>query len=432
MPLGLPFAPTRVETSYLSWPLLPELFPVSFPGVKTSRDDVVVDIDHEKLVARMEAYFDPTITSQEMAQIAPRAMQDAARFSARETRRYLLKRGFKPEYVVPFSYRPFDMRWLYWEPETKLLDEKRAEYFPHVVEGNVWMSAVQHNRKEFDPPIVSPRLCSLHMIERGANMFPLLLKPDHSLLHDETDGMHPNLSTEAATYGDGLKADAADLFYHILAVLYAPSYAIENASGLNNDWPRLPLPATKNTLLVSAALGREVAALLDAEGPLPKAAKGLKSVGVITAAEGTLDPDAGDLELTAGWGHGGKGGITMPAKGKITVREMTPSERGALPDGTVTILGEQTCDVWLNERAYWRNVPLRVWEYSLGGYQVIKKWLSYREKELLDRSLTVEEARYVTETARRLAAILLLSPALDANYSAAKESTTDLIRPAKA
>ena len=26
-------------------------------------------------------------------------------------------------------YRPFDTRWLYWEPETKLLDEKRSEYF---------------------------------------------------------------------------------------------------------------------------------------------------------------------------------------------------------------------------------------------------------------------------------------------------------------
>jgi predicted helicase len=49
MPLGLPFVPSRVGSEYLSWPLLPEIFPVSFPGVKTSRDDVVVDIDREKL-----------------------------------------------------------------------------------------------------------------------------------------------------------------------------------------------------------------------------------------------------------------------------------------------------------------------------------------------------------------------------------------------
>ncbi len=44
---------------------------------------------------------------------------------------------------------------------------------------------------------------------------------------------------------------------------------------------------------------------------------------------------------------------------------------------------------------------MRVREYTLGGYQVIKKWLSYREKELPGRSLTADEARYVANVARR-------------------------------
>jgi hypothetical protein len=185
----------------------------------------------------------------------------------------------------------------------------------------------------------------------------------------------------------------------------------------------VPMPATRHALLASAALGREIAALLDPEGPLPKTAKCLKSVGPITASEGKLDPDAGDLELTAGWGHAGKGGVTMPGKGRITLREMTAAERVGLPEGAIDTLGVQTHDVWLNGRAYWSNVPVSVWEYSLGGYQVIKKWLSYREKELLGRSLSVDEVRYVTETARRIAAIILLGPFLDANYSAVKQAT---------
>ena len=40
-------------------------------------------------------------------------------------------------------------------------------------------------------------------------------------------------------------------------------------------------------------------------------------------------------------------------------------------------------DVYLNQVACWRLVPKPVWEYTIGGYQVIKKWLSYREKPLL-------------------------------------------------
>jgi hypothetical protein len=54
---------------------------------------------------------------------------------------------------------------------------------------------------------------------------------------------------------------------------------------------------------------------------------------------------------------------------------------------------------------------------------VIKKWLSYRERELLGRALNVEEAREVTAMVRRIAALLLLGPQLDANYRAAAADT---------
>jgi hypothetical protein len=48
--------------------------------------------------------------------------------------------------------------------------------------------------------------------------------------------------------------------------------------------------------------------------------------------------------------------------------------------------------------------------------------LSCREKELLGRSLAVEEARYVSDVTRRITAILLLTPDLNANYETAKRN----------
>ena len=74
--------------------------------------------------------------------------------------------------------------------------------------------------------------------------------------------------------------------------------------------------------------------------------------------------------------------------------------------------------MYLNDGAYWRNVPGRVWDYTLGGYQVLKKWLSYRERSILGRGLTVDEVAHVRDTARRIAALLLLGPNLDENYAA--------------
>ena len=173
--LGLPLKPRAMGQGYLKWPALPDLFPVSFPGVKTSRDDVVVDVDRERLIRRMERYFDPAVSHEEMRRISPGAMQSTARFEAEAVRDQLRKRGFLPEKVVCYCYRPFDLRWLYWEPETKLLDEKRAEYFPHVGEGNLWLSAGQHNRKEdFYQPQFTLLLADHHIgwlagLQRGSS-----------------------------------------------------------------------------------------------------------------------------------------------------------------------------------------------------------------------------------------------------------------------
>ena len=122
-----------------------------------------------------------------------------------------------------------------------------------------------------------------------------------------------------------------------------------------------------------------------------------------------------DFALTAGWGHYGTGGAVMPGQGRIVERAFTPDERTAMGDA-LPVLGQTTFDVYLNGRASWRNVPVAVWSYKLGGYQVLKKWLSYRERTILDRPLTPEEVQHFTDTARRTAAISLLL-ALNASSS---------------
>ena len=85
--------------------------------------------------------------------------------------------------------------------------------------------------------------------------------------------------------------------------------------------------------------------------------------------------------------------------------------------------GPSTQVVFLNDTACWRNVPEKVWDFTLGGYQVMKKWLSYREHALLGRALTPDEARDVTHLARRIAALILLQPELDASYQRVKADT---------
>lgn len=192
------------------------------------------------------------------------------------------------------------------------------------------------------------------------------------------------------------------------------------ADALRQDWPRVPLPRAGDRLAQSAALGRQLAALLDPEAPVPGVTQGairpeLRVIAPIQkVGGGQLDPTK-DCTVTVRWGVAGKGGICMPGKGKALDRAYSEAEAKALGAFTAQ-LGDGTFDIYLNGVAYWRNVPEKVWEYTLGGYQVLKKWLSYRETALLGRSLTLDEVEYFTKTCRRIAAILLLGPELDANY----------------
>ena len=113
---------------------------------------------------------------------------------------------------------------------------------------------------------------------------------------------------------------------------------------------------------------------------------------------------AEEFALTAGWGSGGNGKPVMPGVGRV--------------EHNTAGLPAPSLDVYLNATAYWHNVPQPVWDFTIGGYQVMKKWLSYREQRVLGRALTMAEIIEVTAMARRLTALVLLQPALNANYSA--------------
>ena len=76
--LGLPFKPSAVSEGYHDWPALTDLFPVSFPGVKTSRDSFLVDTDLDRLRARVGDYFDKSLSHDEIERHYPDVMKTTA------------------------------------------------------------------------------------------------------------------------------------------------------------------------------------------------------------------------------------------------------------------------------------------------------------------------------------------------------------------
>ena len=349
--LGLPFTPVAVSEDWFDLPSLADLFPTYHPGVKTSRDSLVVDIDLEPLKRRIAEHVEA---------------QDSD--------------------FIRYAYRPFDVRWLYWSDTTGLLDRPRSEYRPHVFADNLWIEA----REREPQPTYQRGTVARSMADNFGNglsaWFPLYLRDEQ--FGEEVNGVKrtANLSELAQSYIESMDVEPEDLFHHVLATLHDPAYREANAGGLRMGWPRIPLPTDAGELSQSAAWGSCLARLLDTESDVTDLLD--TSIAVPTTIDGQpMQPN--DFNLTAGWGHFGANQAVMPGQGKVVRR------------------GEMV-DVYLNDRAYWRDVPIEVWEYRLGGYQVLKKWLSYRESKVLGRGLEVSEVAWWSEVARRVAALLEL------------------------
>jgi hypothetical protein len=447
------FRPIGSSVEYESWPSLVEIAsdrPFNGPIERRGNSLIVIPSDRADLVQRVTDYLDAHVSDGQLQSRHPALMRSSGEFDAVKTRRKLLgKVAVKPECVVKYQFKPFDWRVAYIDPKIAPLFSRPN---PELVEcasiskNSYFITReVPSKTPEGFPTTYSRSLSDYDVISGHARHFPVFVQEhrEGDLIREQSHRV--NLSQAGRSYLNELSVDQADvLWLHALAVTYSVEYCTSNEQGLRVSWPRIPLPASKERLLASAELGKQVAALLDPDTPVRGVTTGvirpeLKVIGTLRRSSGGgLDDD--DLKVTAGWGHAGQNGVTMPGRGRRDERPYSQDELNALEAGAAALgmdvaqvracLGEGTSDVWLNDKAYWANVPERVWEFTIGGYQVMKKWLSYREYDLLGRPLKPEEAREVTAMARHLAALCLLQPKLDEDYRAVVANLYPWPRPA--
>jgi hypothetical protein len=455
------FIPMRTPARYLTWPKVTELCaipPCNGPIERRGNSLIVFENEKESL-ARLRAYLDPKQTNEEIFHIEPRFMKASGEFHPEKTRAELLARTVRYDFknVVRYPFKPFDVRRAYLDPSLQPLFSRPS---PELLSlRDVPQNAFFITRDTADkspegaPFYFSPLVCDYDFISGHARHFPMRIRVKRGRRNangqrgifddDARETFSANLSPFVREYlarmgvpePDEHEESASLIWMHALAIGFSPRYLSENADGIRCDWPRIPLPKSRDALIESAALGRTVAALLDTETPIPGVTTGvirpeLKSIAVFVAFDGTSpNREGGGFDVTAGWGRPGKDGATMPGKGRLLKRDYVASERAAIFHGAENLdmsvaqviesLGTETFDIFANERAGWRNVPARTWEFVIGGYQPMKKWLSYRESVLLGRGLTTDEIREASFMARRIAALRLLEPRLDVNYAKA-------------
>ena len=433
----LSFKPRDVTRNYLAWPKLPELAALEpINGLMEKRGGALIDIDKAALTTRMQTYFNAAIDWPALGLIGHSLAKDAARYKAQEARtKALASSSFVAANVTRYIVRPFDVRHAYFTDIRPIWNEPRPQLWAQFSGGNQFLMCRPSGVADPEgAPVFFTRCLGDNDAQRGHSYYIPVTK------HVPVQGMlaasaFANLSAPARAWLTHLglpdpnsdAATAAAPWHHVLAIAYAPQYLGDNADGIAIDWPRIPLPDTRPIFDNSVALGARVAALLDTEVGVPGVTIGtiedhLRIIGGISNT---------DLAVKAGWGSKNTTGRVNPGIGKTKFRDWTDIEKDALRSGFATkaieeahglaLLG-RAVDVYLNDTTFWRGVPEATWDYVIGGYLVVKKWLSYREQAILGRPLTKDEAREVTAMVRRLTALVLLSDQLDANYTACRDT----------
>ena len=128
--------------------------------------------------------------------------------------------------------------------------------------------------------------------------------------------------------------EAEEILAYIYAVLYSPTYRQRYYEFLKYDFPRIPMPQDIEQFRTLAAFGQR---LIDWY--------------LLT-----------EVEIPAVHRFEGEGdGIVEKAR----------------------YLEER---VWINPTQYFTDVPIEVWEYEIGAYQICEKWLKDRRGEVLSHA----------------------------------------------
>jgi hypothetical protein len=420
-------APKIVEGGFEAWPALDELFRTNFQGVQPSRglNGSVIDTDETALADRMKRYFSAK-TFANAAKAVPELAEERARYNPENAWASLKADGhFKAKAIKPFLVFPFDRRFLYYSEEYKLLNEARREFADNL-ESNDFLACVFAPRKASETyPLFSRELVNYHVHERGSYVFPRVTRAD-DLLSDRDANipeatwrvLRDHFDLKGERRDDDARAFVGRLFRVAFAVMHAPSYQAEHKSALSADWAHLPIPKETSLFDRLVVAGEQVTRLLDAKrdaGDLVQAIVGAdraRTLGPLKRFDGKqVRPE--DLEVTITYWGGGKG--------RWKPRPFMAEELPACEYSEAW--GERTGDLYLNDNAYFANVPELVWTYQLGGYPVLKKWLAYRQADRRDgQPLTDDERRWFRQIIQRVAALLALGPTLDGLYQEAAAS----------
>lgn len=341
-----------------------ELFPTNVTGIITGNDKIAIASTRNELVHRMNMVRNATDYTT--------IVELWGKFTAGQTAEKIQNDVLSGGTVTPISFRPFDNRWTYYSGNSCawIFRPREKSTMGHLlaqptspIGANIGLVFCKTSRNFFSP-FVSSNIIAHRLFSAMCEITyiaPLYLRSQTAL---DGEVWTANFSKEAfeklTQYLSG-EPEPIQVFDYVYGILHDPVYCEKYAQYLCRDFPRVP---------------------------------------VINEPENVRDEDAFFVSEELFWKYVSAGEklrklhlLQIKSPATLSIEPNTPDnmEIGAVKYKNGELL--------LNANKRIKGISADVWEYQIGGYQVLDKWF----KEHRGEALTIESFTHIENVVGLLA-----------------------------
>ena len=325
------FKPIKKEEAYLDFISLKDIFCDFNAGVVTGLDSVLTDSEEIILSSRMK-YI---LTSKEIPEYEEKLNNSAGKKIL--SKRLILQ--FDENNIKKYHYRPFDFRYVYYSPE--IMERSRRNIIERLPEKNLILVISRINtKKKFDSAIITDCIPDYKLGEstRGSYLMPLYIyekekkgKTSKNSLKNTQLNVKPNFTDDFLRFIEKTyyKIDITpeDIMGYIYSILYHPSFRSKFDSSLKIDFPKIPFIKDCTVFKKLSEMGKELINFHLMKSKL--------STSTIFDIVGTNE---------------------------------------------IQSINYKEDKLFINKTQFFGNITNDVWDFQIGGYQILNKWLKSRKK----------------------------------------------------
>jgi hypothetical protein len=364
---------------YLDWKKINEIFPVNVTGIVTARDNLAIDFHKNSLHNKIQMFRNLDLPDNFIKDSLK--ISENYQWKISEQRKKFKAIDEWENYFNKILYRPFDIRSIYYQDN--IVFRRRFEVMKHMLEENIGIITSRQTQMKFKHVFISNKMASFNLTGTAGRygsgyLFPLYLYPDvqkENLFNHNKREKEPNISPDIF---EKLKKiyrrcpSPEEILYYIYGIFYSDIYRETYAEFLKIDFPRVPFTTDENLFQEIGDLGKQLADLH------------------------LLKSSLLDVPIARYQGPGDNDRID-----RINYRE-----------------NEQR--IYINNDKYFEGISPKVWNYHIGGYQVLAKYLQDRKGRIL------EDAPHYCRIATALHKTIEIQTHIDSLYPKVENSLINL------